>query len=52
MPHFTLATALCLERYCGWPAEVWLNLQSHHDQQTAKASLKSVLAEIHPCPAL
>lgn len=48
----TVDTALRLERYFGWPAEVWLNLQSHHDQQTAKASLKSALAEIHPCTAL
>ncbi len=48
----TVDTALRLERYFGWPADVWLNLQSHHDQQTAKISLKSALAEIHPCPAL
>ena len=48
----TVDTALRLERYFGWPAEVWLNLQSHHDPQTAKASLKSALAEIQPCPAL
>ena len=45
-------TALRLERYFGWPTDVWLNLQSHHDQQTAKISLKSALAGIHPCPAL
>jgi addiction module HigA family antidote len=37
----TVDTALRLERYFGWPADVWLNLQSHHDQQTAKVSLKS-----------
>jgi addiction module HigA family antidote len=48
----TVDTALRLERYFGWPADVWLNLQSHHDQQTAKISLKSALAEIQPCPAL
>ena len=41
-----------LERYFGWPAGVWLNLQSHHDQQTAKATMKSALAEIQPCTAL
>jgi plasmid maintenance system antidote protein VapI len=41
-----------LERYLGWPADVWLNLQSHHDQQTAKATMKSALAEIQPSPAL
>ena len=33
-------------------ADVWLNLQSHHDQQTAKATMKSALAEIQPCPAV
>ena len=48
----TVDTALRLERYFGWPAEVWLNLQSHHDQQSAKESLKSALAGIQPCPAL
>ena len=48
----TVDTALRLERYFGWPADVWLNLQSHHDQQTAKATMKSALAEIQPCPAL
>lgn len=48
----TVDTALRLERYFGWPADVWLNLQSHHDQQTAKATMKSAHAEIQPCPAL
>ena len=48
----TVDTALRLERYFGWPAEVWLNLQSHHDQQIAKESLKSTLAGISPCPAM
>lgn len=48
----TVDTALRLERYFGWPADVWLNLQSHHDQQAAKESLKATLAEIQPCPAL
>lgn len=37
----TVDTALRHERYFAWPAVVWLNLQSHHDPQTAKASLKS-----------
>ncbi len=48
----TVDSALRLERYFGWPAEVWLNLQSHYDQQTAKELLKDALAGIHPCPAL
>jgi addiction module HigA family antidote len=48
----TVDTALRLERYFAWPAEVWLNLQSHHDQQATKETLKTALAEIHPCPAI
>ncbi len=32
-------------------ADVWLNLQSHYDQQTAKESLKAALAVIHPYAA-
>ncbi|NQX00636.1 HigA family addiction module antidote protein [bacterium] len=48
----TADTALRLERYFGWPAEVWLNLQSHHDQQLAKESMQAALAKIQPCPAL
>jgi len=48
----TADTALRLERYFGWPAEVWLNLQSHHDQQLTKESMLATLAKIQPCPAL
>ncbi|MCW1921039.1 HigA family addiction module antitoxin [Luteolibacter arcticus] len=48
----TVDTALRLERYFRWPAEVWLNLQAHHDQQLAKEALKSELAGIQPCPGL
>jgi len=48
----TVDTALRLERYFGWPAEVWMNLQAHHDRQTATESMKAALAEIQPCPAL
>ncbi len=48
----TADTALRFERYFGWPAEVWLNLQSHHDQELAKESMQSTLAKIQPCPAL
>lgn len=47
----TVDTALRLERYFKWPAAVWLNLQSHHDQQVAKGALKSELENIHPCTA-
>lgn len=45
-------TALRLERYFGWPADVWLNLQSHYDQQITKETLKNTLEGIHPCPAM
>lgn len=48
----TADTALRLERYFGWPAVVWLNLQSHHDQQIVKESMQSVLEKIRPCPAM
>ena len=48
----TVDTALRLERYFRWPAEGWLNLQAHHDQQLAKETLKAELAGIHPCTAL
>jgi addiction module HigA family antidote len=34
----TVDTALRVERYFGWPAEVWLNRQAHHDQQVTKES--------------
>jgi addiction module HigA family antidote len=51
-PAVTVDTAPRLERYFGWPAEVWLNLQSHHDQQHARAEMKSYLAGIQPCPAM
>lgn len=48
----TADTALRFERYLGWPAEVWLNLQSHYDQQLVKESLHATLAKIQPCSAL
>lgn len=47
----TVDTALRLERYFRWPAEVWLNLQAHHDRQLAKEAMKKELAGIKPCPA-
>ena len=48
----TVDTALRFERYFGWPAEVWLNLQAHHDQQAVKESMKAALSAIHPCPKM
>lgn len=48
----TVDTALRLERYIPWPAEVWLNLQAHHDQQIAKEATKAELAGIRPCPGV
>lgn len=43
-------TALRLARYFGWPAEVWLNLQSQYDQEVAVEGLRSVLDEIRSFP--
>ncbi|MCW1887114.1 HigA family addiction module antitoxin [Luteolibacter flavescens] len=48
----TVDTALRLERYFRWPAEVWLNLQAHHDQVLARESMKAELSGIQPCQAL
>ena len=48
----TVDTALRLERYFRWPAEVWLNLQAHHDQQLAREAMKAELSIIRPCPAM
>jgi antitoxin HigA-1 len=48
----TADTAVRLARYFSWPAEVWLNLQAHHDRQIAEDVHKAVLARIRPCPAL
>ena len=47
----TVDTALRLERYFKWPAEVWLNLQAHHDQQITKEAMRAVLSDIRPCAA-
>ena len=47
----TVDTALRLEKYFQWPAEVWLNLQAHHDQQLAKESMAEVLENIQPYSA-
>jgi len=48
----TADTALRLSRYFGWPAEVWLNLQSHYDRETAEQAMRPVLAKIRPCGAM
>ncbi len=48
----TVDTALRLEKYFEWPAEIWLNLQNHHDQQAAKETMRDALANIQPCPAI
>lgn len=45
----TADTALRLARYFQWPAEVWLNLQSHHDRQVTESEVRPVLARIKPC---
>jgi len=48
----TADTALRLARYFQWPAEVWLNLQSHYDRQVNESEMRPVLARIKPCAAL
>ena len=48
----TADTAVRLARYFTWPAEVWLNLQSHYDRQLAEESMKAVLKKIRPGPAM
>ncbi len=45
----TADTALRLSRYFAWPAEIWLNLQSHYDRQVTEAGMRPVLARIKPC---
>ena len=45
----TVDTALRLARYFKWPADVWLNLQAHHDQQIVKEKLAGELEKIRPC---
>ena len=48
----TADTALRLSRYFAWPAEVWLNLQAHHDRQTAERGMRHILARIRPCAVM
>ena len=45
----TADTALRLGRYFSWPAEVWLNLQAHHDRQVTEAEMKPIQERIKPC---
>jgi addiction module HigA family antidote len=42
----TTETALRLERYLGWPAQIWLNLQSHYDMEMTAAGLERSLRRI------
>ncbi len=42
----TAETALRLERYLGWPAQVWLNLQSRYDMETTAPKISTVLSRI------
>lgn len=48
----TADTALRLERYFKLPAEVWLNLQSYHDQQLVEDAKRDELDHILPCPSM
>jgi antitoxin HigA-1 len=45
----TADTALRLARYFAWPAEVWMNLQSHYEQQLAEEEIRPALDRIKPC---
>lgn len=45
----TADTALRLARYFAWPAEVWMNLQSHYEQLLAEDEIRPVLDRIKPC---
>jgi len=49
---FTADTALRLSRYFAWPAEVWLNLQSHYDRELAEQTMRPILAKIWPCAVM
>src|SRR4029077_3539658 len=45
-PPITTETALRLERYLGWPAQVWLNLQSRYDMETIAPKMGKTLSGI------
>lgn len=42
----TAETALRLERYLGWPAQVWLNLQSRYEMETTAPKMGNALSQI------
>jgi addiction module HigA family antidote len=42
----TTETALRLERYLGWPAQVWLNLQSRYDMEIVAPKMGKALSDI------
>jgi antitoxin HigA-1 len=42
----TTETALRLERYLGWPAQVWLNLQSRYDMEIVAPKMGKTLSDI------
>jgi addiction module HigA family antidote len=42
----TTETALRLERYLGWPAQVWLNLQSRYDMEIIAPKMGKALSDI------
>jgi addiction module HigA family antidote len=42
----TAETALRLERYLGWPAQVWLNLQSRYEMETTAPKMGDALSHI------
>src|SRR5438874_2378549 len=42
----TTETALRLERYLGWPAQVWLNLQSRYDMEIIAPKMDKALSDI------
>lgn len=42
----TAETALRLERYLGWPAQVWLNLQSRYEMETTAPKMSAALSAI------
>lgn len=48
----TADTALRLERYFPWPAQVWLNLQARYDRELAEGEMQRELAGIEPCDAM
>jgi addiction module HigA family antidote len=42
----TTETALRLERYLGWPPQVWLNLQSRYEMEITAPKMGKVLSDI------